>query len=385
MTDPPARILVVDDVPQNVRLLEAVLEAHGYETVSASDGRAALELAVSAKPDLVMLDVMMPELDGYAVCRQLREHEETAVLPVIMLTASEGMEKTKGIEAGADDFIPKPFNPHELLTRIRSLLRIKRYHDTIKEQAAELLELNRTLEERVRTQLEELERLQRLRRFLSPQLADALVSSGDDSILRSHRREVAMFFADLRGWTSFVDAVEPEELMRVLGEFHGTIGGLVRRFDATVGFIEGDGVQLFFNDPIEVPDAALRAVRLGCALREEMAELMPTWRKHGYDLDFGAGIALGYATCGEIGFEGRSDYAAIGAVTNLASRLADEATAGQILITQRLYAEVEDDIEVESAGEFTLKGFRRPVAAFNVVAVREPAPELPAQPVRAAD
>ena len=385
MTDPPARILVVDDVPQNVRLLEAVLEAHGYETVSASDGRAALELAVSAKPDLVMLDVMMPELDGYAVCRQLREHEETAVLPVIMLTASEGMEKTKGIEAGADDFIPKPFNPHELLTRIRSLLRIKRYHDTIKEQAAELLELNRTLEERVRTQLEELERLQRLRRFLSPQLADALVSSCDDSILRSHRREVAMFFADLRGWTSFVDAVEPEELMRVLGEFHGTIGGLVTRFDATVGFIEGDGIQLFFNDPIEVPDAALRAVRLGCALREEMAELMPTWRKHGYDLDFGAGIALGYATCGEIGFEGRSDYAAIGAVTNLASRLADEATAGQILITQRLYAEVEDDIEVESAGEFTLKGFRRPVAAFNVVAVREPAPELPAQPVRAAD
>ena len=137
MTDPPARILVVDDVPQNVRLLEAVLEAHGYETVSASDGRAALELAVSAKPDLVMLDVMMPELDGYAVCRQLREHEETAVLPVIMLTASEGMEKTKGIEAGADDFIAKPFNHYELLTRVRSLLRIKRYHDTIKVQAAE--------------------------------------------------------------------------------------------------------------------------------------------------------------------------------------------------------------------------------------------------------
>jgi adenylate cyclase len=371
MTDPPARILVVDDVPQNVRLLEAVLEADGYEIVSATDGHAALELAASARPDLVLLDVMMPELDGYTVCRRLREQEETAVLPVIMLTASEGSEKTKAIEAGADDFIPKPFNRHELLTRIRSLLRIKRYHDTIKAQAAELHELNQTLEERVRVQLEELERLQRLRRFLSPQLADALVSSGDESILRSHRRQVAMFFADLRGWTSFVDAVEPEELMRVLGEFHGTIGGLVRRFDATVGFIEGDGVQLFFNDPIEVPDAALRAVRLGCALRQEMAELMPTWRKRGYDLDFGAGIALGYATCGEVGFEGRSDYAAIGAVTNLASRLADDATAGQILITQRLYAEVEDDVEVESVGEFNLKGFRRPVAAFDVVAVRE--------------
>jgi adenylate cyclase len=372
VSDQAARILVVDDVAQNVRLLQAVLEAHGYEIVSATDGHTALELAVSANPDLVLLDVMMPQPDGYTVCRRLRAQEETAMLPVIMLTASEGTEKTKAIEAGADDFIPKPFNQQELLTRIRSLLRIKRYHDTITTQAAELLDLNRTLEERVQTQLEELERLQRLRRFLSPQLADAMVSAGDESILRSHRRQVAMFFADLRGWTSFVDAVEPEELMRVLGEFHGTIGELVRRFDATVGFIEGDGVQLFFNDPIEVPDAAMRAVRLGCALREEMVELTLTWRKRGYDLDFGAGIALGYATCGEVGFEGRYDYAAIGAVTNLASRLADEAAGGQILIAQRLYAEVEDDVEVEAIGEFTLKGFRRPVTAFNVVALRDP-------------
>jgi class 3 adenylate cyclase len=317
-----------------------------------------------------------PQPDGYAVCRRLRESEETAVLPVVMVTASEGPEKTKAIEAGADDLIAKPFSHDELLARVRSLLRIKRYHDTIKTQAAELLELNRTLEERVQAQVEELERLQRLRRFLSPQLADAIVCSGNDSILRSHRRQVAMFFADLRGWTSFVDTVEPEELMRVLGEFHGTIGGFVRRFDATVGFLEGDGVQLFFNDPIEVPDAALRAVRLGCALREEMAELTPRWQKRGYELDVAAGIALGYATCGEVGFEGRSDYAAIGAVTNLASRLADEAAAGQILIAQRLYAEVEHVVEVEPAGEFTLKGFQRPVAAFNVVAVRETAAEL---------
>jgi DNA-binding response OmpR family regulator len=372
-TNGEATILVVDDVPENVRLLEAVLTPRGYDVISATDGTTALELASSAGPDLVLLDVVMPQMDGYAVCRRLREREETAVLPVIMLTSSVGPEKTQAIEAGADDFIPKPFNHHELLTRVRSLLRIKRYQDTITEQAAQLLELNRTLEERVRTQVDELERLRRVRRFLAPQLAEALVSSGDDSILDSHRRQVAMFFADLRGWTSFVDAVEPEELMRALREFHATIGGLVRRFDATVGFLQGDGVQLFFNDPIQVPDAALRAVRLGCALREEMAALTLQWQRRGYELDFGAGIALGYATCGEIGFEGRSDYAAIGAVTNLASRLADEADAGQILISQRLYAEVEDAVEVKPVGEFTLRGFRRPVAAFNVVAVRETA------------
>ena len=367
---------MVDDVPENVRLLEAVLAPRGYEVVTARDGLKALELVEDKKPDLILLDVMMPGLDGYAVCTHLRANENTAVLPVIMVTSSIGQEKTKAIEAGADDFIPKPFNHDELLTRVRSLLRIKRYHDTIKAQAAELAELNRTLEERVQAQVDELERLRQLRRFLSPQLADAVVSSGDETILSSHRRQVAMFFADLRGWTSFVDTVEPEELMRVLREFHEAIGRLVKRFDATVGFLQGDGVQLFFNDPIEAPDAPLRSVRLGCALREEMAVLTPTWAKRGHDLDFGAGIALGYATCGEVGFEGRSDYAAIGAVTNLASRLADEASGGQILIAQRLYAEVEEHVEVELAGEFTLKGFQRPITAFNVVTVRHPAAAL---------
>ena len=183
---------------------------------------------------------------------------------------------------------------------------------------------------------------------------------------------MTVLFCDLRGYTNFADAVEPEELMGVLGEFHAAIGRLVERYEATVGSLQGDGVELFFNDPIEIPDAPLRAVQLACSLREEMAGLLERWRKRGYELDFGVGIALGYATCGEIGFEGRSDYAAIGSVTNLSARLSDEATGGQILIAQRLLAEVEDAVEAEPVGEFTLKGFPRPVPAFNVLSVRLP-------------
>jgi class 3 adenylate cyclase/CheY-like chemotaxis protein len=366
----PARILVVDDRPENVRLMEAVLTARGYDVVSASSAEEALEVVPREQPDLLLLDVVMPGMDGYELCRRVRANPETSMLPVIMVTSSVGPEKTKAIEVGADDFIPKPFNHTELLTRVRSLLRIKRYHDTIKAQATELQELNRTLEERVQQQVEELERLGRLRRFLSPQLSDAIVSSGNESILDSHRRLVAILFCDLRGYTALADSVEPEDVLGVLSEFHAVVGGLVRRFDATVGSLAGDGVEVFFNDPIEVPDPALRAIRMGVALREEMSEVTAGWRKRGYDLDFGAGIALGYATCGEIGFDGRSDYAAIGTVTNLASRLCDEAAPGQILVSQRMYAEVENEVEAERMGEYTLKGFAKPVAAWNIVDLR---------------
>ena len=210
-----AKILVVDDVPTNVRLLEAVLVSQGYDVVSANDGESALEVVASAKPDLVLLDVMMPPPDGYEVCRRFRENQETAVLPVVMVTASTTRRRRRS-RSGADDLIAKPFDHDELLARVRSLLRIKRYHDTIATQSAELLDLNRTLEERVAgpgpgagagPEAAAVPLAAARRR-------DRLV--GDESILRSHRRNVAMLFADLRGWTNFVDAVEPEELMQVL-------------------------------------------------------------------------------------------------------------------------------------------------------------------------
>lgn len=365
------KILVVDDNPQNVKLLEAVLAPRGYLVVSANSGPEALDKLASEQPDLVLLDVVMPGMDGYEVCRRLRDDASTRLLPVVMITASGDQEKTRAIEAGADDFILKPFNQPELLARVKSLLRIKEYHDTIQRQTAELAELNLTLQARVQQQVEELERLSRLRRFLSPQLAELIVSSGDDKLLDSHRREIAVVFCDLRGFTAFAETAEPEEVMGVLGEYHEALGALIFRFEGTLGHFAGDGLMVFFNDPFPCPDPAAQAVRMTVAMREQMGELTASWRKRGYDLGFGAGVALGYATLGKIGFEGRFDYGSIGTVVNLASRLCDEAVAGQILVSQRVYTAVEGLVEAQRMEDFSLKGFHRPVPAFQVLRLNE--------------
>ena len=275
----------------------------------------------------MLLDILMPEMDGYEVCRALRADPATSFLPVVMITASGEQEKVAAIEAGADDFIAKPFDQAELLARVRSLLRIKRYHDTIEAQAAELAAWNRELEQRVSEQVDALERMGRLRRFLSPQLAELVVSSGDESFLESHRREITVVFCDLRGFTSFAETVEPEDVMAVLGEYHAALGDLVHRFEGTLERFTGDGLMVIFNDPLACPDAPERAVRMALAMRARVAELAEGWSRRGYDLDFGVGIAQGHATLGRIGFEGRSDYAAIGSVTNLAARLCAEADA----------------------------------------------------------
>jgi len=364
-------LLLVDDLPQNIRLLEAVLAPRGYAIVKAESGREALEKVTAEPVDLVLLDILMPEMDGYAVCRALREDPATQYLPVVMVTASGDQEKVAAIEAGADDFITKPFDQAELVARVSSLLRIKRYHDTIEAQAAELAEWNRELERRVTEQVEQLERLGRLRRFLSPQVAELVVSSGDDSILESHRREITVVFCDLRGFTAFAETVEPEDVMVVLAEFHGAVGDLVHRFEGTLERFTGDGVVVFFNDPIPCEDAPQQAMRMAVAIRSRVGQLAEGWRRKGYDIELGIGIAQGHATLGRIGFEGRSDYAAIGSVTNLAARLCAEATAGQILISQRVHSATEDMVTADAVGELTLRGFSRPMPAFNVIGLDE--------------
>jgi adenylate cyclase len=366
MTDEPL-VLAVDDLPANVRLLDAVLSPRGYQVLGAGSGPEALALVAEHRPDLVLLDIVMPEMDGYEVCRRLRQDPATAFLPVVMITASGDQERLLAIEAGADDFVAKPFDQAELLARVRSLLRIKRYHDTIEGQAAELAEWNHTLEQRVTDQVGQLERMGRLRRFLSPQLADLVVSSGDESFLDSHRRDITVVFCDLRAFTAFAETAEPEEVMGVLDDYYQALGDLVTRFEGTLERFTGDGLMVFFNDPLPCEDAPLRAVRMTVAMRNRVESLAKDWTRHGYDLALGVGVAQGYATLGRVGFEGRSDYTAIGNCTNLAARLCAEARPWQILLSPRVHAAVEEFVTSEPVGELTLRGFSRPVATFNVV------------------
>jgi adenylate cyclase len=359
-------VLVVDDLPQNARLLHAVLTPRGFSVMIAGSGEDALRMLEEQPPDLVLLDILMPGMDGYEVCRRIRQNPATAFLPVVMITASGDQEKVRAIEAGADDFVTKPFDQAELLARVRSLVRIKRYHDTIERQTAELTAWNEQLVQRVQAQVEQLERVGRLRRFLSPQLANLVVDSGDDSFLRSHRREIVVVFCDLRRFTAFAETAEPEEVMGVLGEYHEAVGDLIFRFEGTLERFAGDGLMVFFNDPLPCDDAPTRAIRMSVAMRARVRDLADGWARRGHDLAFGAGIAQGYATLGRIGFEGRFDYAAIGSVTNLASRLCDRAQPWQILTTQRVHAQAEEIAISDSVGEVSLSGFSRPVRAFDI-------------------
>lgn len=371
----PPRILIVDDNPENLDIFRTRLAVHGYEILTATDGEEALRQAREQQPDLILLDIMMPKKDGITVCRELKGDPTLPFMPIILVTAkADSKDIVAGLEAGGDEYLTKPVDQGALVARVKSMLRIKALHDTVQAQAArleaqsaQLAEWNRTLEQRVAEQVAELERVGRLKRFLSPQLTDLIISSGDEKLLESHRREITVVFCDLRGFTAFSEAAEPEEVMGVLRDYHAAMGALIFRFEGTLERFAGDGMMIFFNDPLPCPDPAARAVRMAVAMRQRAGELAATWRRRGHHLEFGVGIALGYATLGKIGFEGRFDYGAIGTVTNLASRLCDEARGGQILISQRVYAEVEGLVGAERVGEITLKGFHRPVATYNVM------------------
>jgi adenylate cyclase len=252
----------------------------------------------------------------------------------------------------------------------RLLRELRQRTDQLQAQSRELADLNQQLEQRVAGQVGEIERIGRLRRFLPPQVADLIVASGSEKQLESHRREITALFCDLRGFTGFSESSDPEDVMALLRDYHAAIGEIIIKYSGTLERYAGDGVMVIFNDPVPVDNPALQAVRMALEMRDAIGKLTERWHRLGHDIGFGIGIAHGFATLGTIGFEGRFDYAAIGTVSNVASRLCDEATSGQILITPRVLVAVEGAITVEAVGEFALKGIRRPLAAYNVVAAK---------------
>jgi class 3 adenylate cyclase len=367
----PSTILVVDDNEENRQLLARRLARQGHRVLTAAGGHAALALLQGEPVDLVLLDVMMPDLDGPSVLARLKQDPERRHIPVLMISAlDETASVVRSIELGAEDYLPKPCDPVLLRARIGACLEKKRLRDQEDQHALALAEWNRTLEQRVADQVAQVERLGRLKRFFSPHLAELIVAGGTDDPLRTHRREITVVFLDLRGFTGFAETAEPEEVMGVLREYHEAMGQLILEHEGTLERFTGDGMMVFFNDPVPVENPAERAVRMAVAMRERVRELRAGWRKRGHDLDLGVGIAQGYATIGAIGFEGRWDYGAIGTVTNLAARLCAEAQGGQVLITSRVAAATEDFIQADEVGTLSLRGLSRPVPTFNVLGLK---------------
>jgi len=369
--DPP-RILVVDDNPMNVDILRTRLVSHGYDVVTAGDGEAAIAIARELRPDLILLDVMMPKKDGITVCRELKGDPELPFMPIILVTAkSDTKDVVNGLDAGADEYLTKPIDQPALVARVRSALRLKALHEEVQAQAEDLANWNQTLEQRVADQLAEIGRMARLKQFLAPQIAELVLSAGEDRVLASHRRDVSVVFCDLRGFTAFSEIAEPEEVMTVLREYYASLGTLIRRFEGTVEHFAGDGLLVLFNDPLPCPDPSVRAVRMAVAMRQSIGDLAVKWRKYGHELGFGVGIAYGYATLGCIGFEGRFQYSVTGTVANLAARLCNQAENGQILVDEKVAAAIEVLADTEPVDELALKGLHRPVQAFNVRALRD--------------
>ncbi len=363
-----ARILVVDDQEDNVRLLADLLSCHGYSVETALSGQDALDSVDRSAPDLILLDVAMPGLSGLQVLRRLRADARFAMLPIVLVTALDPeVERIKGLESGADDFVTKPVNGLELLARVRSLVRVKHLFDRVEAQSAELKQLNADLEKRVAAKVAEVERLSKLKRFLAPQVVARVAVDDLESLLASHRTDIAVVFFDLRGFTAFSERSEPEDVMRVLREFHHAIGTQSQQFAGTIERFVGDGAMVFFNDPEPISEPCVQAARFALAVFEACQQPLERWHREGFELHIGSGLAYGYATLGAIGFSDRYDYGVVGTVANLASRLCAEARGGEIIVSARAAAALTESFRKEPVGPLTLKGFRDPVEAFRLL------------------
>jgi adenylate cyclase len=363
----PARILIVDDNPTNRDILVTRLATYGYELSEAADGEEAVAAVKALVPDLVLLDVMMPKMNGIDACRLLKKDPALPFIPIILVTAkADTKDVVAGLDAGADEYLTKPVDQGALVARVRAMLRLKALHDRTVAQAADLAKWNQTLEQRVSEQIAEIDRIARVKRFLPPQIALLVTTSGHESLLESHRRDVTVLFCDLREFSAFSELAEPEDVLQVMREYHVTLGRLVDKFEGTVERFTGDGLLVVFNDPVPCPDPCLRAVHMAVEMRDEVVKLSQKWSGSGHHLGFGIGVAYGYATLGTIGYEGRLQYSVTGKVANLAARLCGEAKDGQILIDINVRSAIEAQADVEFIGELNLRGFTRPQKTFNV-------------------
>lgn len=363
----PARILVVDDNAASREILTKRLQQQGYELLQASDGEEALNSAKQNLPDLILLDVGMPKLDGFEVCRRLKNDPTLPFMPIILVTArAAAQDVVTGLEAGADEYLTKPTDQAALIARVHSMLRLKALQDQVRDQAADLAQWNRALEQRVEQQIGEVNRLNRLKGFLPPQIAKLVTSPGNEKLLQSHRREITAMFCDLRGFTAFAESAEPEDILAVLQEYFSCLGDSIDHFEGTLQHFAGDGVFVIFNDPLPCADHSVRAVRMAVEMRSQITLLAQKWRRYGYELGFGIGIAAGYATLGSVDYRGRFQYSASGTVVNLAARLCARAADGQILTDGRVQLAVESVVGAEPLGNLELKGFHRPIRVFNV-------------------
>ncbi|HUV19277.1 MAG TPA: response regulator [Ilumatobacteraceae bacterium] len=359
----PAMILVVDDDPLNRQMLSMSIGHLGHAVVEAGNGLEAIEKLATHAVDVVLTDIEMPEMDGYGLLEHRAGDDRLKAIPFIVISGVDEMASIiTCIKLGAEDYLPKPFDPVLLHARLGACLDKKRMTD-------ELQQLNEHLAERVDDKVAEVERLTSLRRFVSPQLAEALAAGGEE-ILASHRREITAFFCDLRGFTAFSETAEPEEVMDVLSEFHHAVGPMIFDHDGTIAQFTGDGMLVFFNDPVQLDDPAWNAVQLAVEMRDRTAGLSTEWKRRGHDLELGIGIAVGYATCGEIGFDGRTEYTAIGTVVNLSARVCAIAAGGQILVTNKVFAAVEDRVESLPMGDVEFKGLSRSVPIVEITTLR---------------
>jgi class 3 adenylate cyclase len=363
----PATVLVVDDNAEGRKLLALRLAAQGHRVVQAGGGHEALAVAALEAPSLVLLDVLMPDLDGFEVCRRLRQLPGLRAVPIVMLTALDGTDHiVRGLEAGADDFVSKPFQPAELVARVRSLLRVKALFDEVERQRLALASWSAELESRVAAQVTEVSRLSRLKRFFSPALAERLLAEGGDALLTSHRREITVLMCDLRGFTAFAERAAPERVMACLSAFHAHMGALVFAHGGTLERFTGDGLMVFFNDPDPQPDHSARAIALARAMLDAAAALRQDWMQHDGPDGLAIGIARGPATLGAVGHEARIDYAAIGHVTNLAARLVAEAPAAAVWADEAVADAVATAERFDPLPPLTLKGFVGPVRALSL-------------------